>query len=113
MAASPLIALCQTEFASLTAYGNDFMLLALIAAIIATVLSCLERVAAVFRKPTTRLADDNSAAPSTVIDSIRNLIVALGSAPAWIVIFFAAALLLWMAPTRYGAGCSAPPPAAR
>lgn len=69
-------------------------------AIVVTTLSVVERLVALNRAP--EESEAGGANIPTLLDSTKGLITALGQAPACFVIFLAAILLLWAAPTFFG-----------
>ena len=95
--------LCSKEFSTLIWFGNAFLWIALISAVAVTLLTIIERLVALQKAPAETEAGGGGV--STLLDSVKGLVTALGQAPAWFAIFLAAILLLWAAPNFFGAKC--------
>lgn len=99
----PLVAACAKQFSKMVDYGDWFLFLSLIAALVVTAVSVIERLAALRKPPVENEAGGGDA--GTFFQALQGLITALGQAPAWFAIFLAGLALLWGAPTFYGPDC--------
>jgi hypothetical protein len=92
-------AACAGEYRQLMYFGNIFLWIAVIAAVVVTLLSIVERGIAAYKTltaPRTAAGEAGGGADASgFLDSLKGLVSALAQAPPWFAIFLAGVALLW------------------
>jgi hypothetical protein len=99
-------AACTREFSTLVDMANVTLWAAIVAAIIITALTIVERLASLWKRRTSPSEAGGSVVEGSFLDSLKGVIGALAAAPAWFAILVAGVLLLWCAGKFTPAECN-------
>src|ERR1700677_2558395 len=88
---------CVGEYGTLLQIANFTLWVSVVAAIIILLLTVVERILAMRKKPVEGAGGGDGAGVATFLDSLKGLVAALAAAPPWFAIFLAGILLLWFA----------------